>query len=119
MTGHRLATDAAERVGLPARKARGHTRGRRAHVGRYLRKANCLRGGHRAASDRARFLTGATRRGGGVTNAVQTADTSFGPSRTLATGFGWKGKWTAWTVSAAGGTARNRRTSIYCRPLRR
>ena len=42
---------------------------------------------------------------------------ALGPSRTLATGFGWKGKWTAWTVSAAGGTARDRRTSIYCMGL--
>jgi hypothetical protein len=116
MTGHRLVTDAAERVGLPPAKL-AVTPGAGAHVGRYLRKASCLRGGHRAASDRARFLTGATSRGGGVINAVQTADTSFGPSRTLATGFGWKGKWTAWTVSAAGGTARKRRTSIYCMGL--
>jgi hypothetical protein len=117
MTGHRLVTDATERVGLPPAKL-AVTPGAGARTladicGRRIAYAE----GTAQQSDRARFLTRATRRGGGVINAVQTADTSFGPSRTLATGFGWKGKWTAWTVSAAGGTARNRRTSIYCMGL--
>jgi hypothetical protein len=117
MTGHRLVTDAAERVGLPPAKL-AVTPG----AGARTLADICGRRIAYAEGTPQQVIVPASSPGPHAAaalsiNPVQTADTSFGPSRTLATGFGWKGKWTAWTVSAAGGTARNRRTSIHCMGL--